>query len=66
MERLWITNGSTNIAPVGDSLAAATDAGYLPTGICVLENPMSRESRCWSKRWRRHRLIAGTCRDLDI
>jgi hypothetical protein len=39
MERLWITNGSTRIAPVANPLNAACDAGYIPTDIYLLDNP---------------------------
>lgn len=40
MERVWITNGSTSIAPVVNSLAAACDGEYVPTDIYVLSNPV--------------------------
>lgn len=43
MERLWITNGSTSVAPVVNSLTAACDAGYVPTDIYVLDNPQIAE-----------------------
>ncbi|MFT4889952.1 MAG: hypothetical protein ACI9YT_000863 [Halobacteriales archaeon] len=40
MEKLWITNGSTSIAPVVNPLNAACHQGYVPTDIYVLENPL--------------------------
>lgn len=40
MERVWITNGSTSIAPVVNPLAAACHDGYVPTDIYVLNNPI--------------------------
>lgn len=40
MDRVWITNGSTSIAPVVNSLAAACHNGYVPTDIYVLNNPI--------------------------
>lgn len=39
MENVWITNGSTTIAPVVNPLNAACHAGYVPTDIYVLDNP---------------------------
>jgi len=39
MARAWITNGSTSIAPVVNSLVAACDEGYIPTDIYILSNP---------------------------
>lgn len=39
MERVWITNGSTSIAPVINPLNAACHEGYLPTHIYLLSNP---------------------------
>lgn len=39
MERVWITNGSTRLAAVANPLAAACDAGYVPTDIYILSNP---------------------------
>lgn len=39
MERVWITNGSTSIPPVVNSLTAACDQGYVPTDIYMLNNP---------------------------
>jgi len=40
MERVWITNGSTSIAPVVNPLAAACHEEYVPTEIYVLDNPI--------------------------
>ncbi len=40
MERVWITNGSTSIAPVVNPLTAACHDGYVPTDIYVLNNPI--------------------------
>ncbi|MEF8771993.1 hypothetical protein [Halodesulfurarchaeum sp.] len=40
MERIWITNGSTSIAPVVNPLAAACHDGYVPNTIYILENPL--------------------------
>lgn len=40
MERIWITNGSTSIAPVLNPLAAACHDGYVPDKIHILENPI--------------------------
>lgn len=39
MERVWITNGSTSVAPIVNPLAAACHEGYRPTDIYLLENP---------------------------
>ena len=39
MRRVWITNGSTTVAPVVNPLAAACEAEYVPTEIYVLDNP---------------------------
>jgi hypothetical protein len=39
MDRVWITNGSTTIAPVVNPLAAACHDEYVPTDIYVLDNP---------------------------
>ncbi|MFB6185336.1 MAG: hypothetical protein ABEI86_00510, partial [Halobacteriaceae archaeon] len=39
MERIWITNGSTSVAPVINPLTAACHEGYVPTDIYVLDNP---------------------------
>ena len=43
MERIWITNGSTSIAPVLNPLAAACHDGYVPDRIHILENPLIAE-----------------------
>ncbi len=40
MERVWITNGSTSIAPVVNPLTAACQERYLPTRIHILNNPI--------------------------
>lgn len=40
MKRIWITNGSTSIAPVVNPLAAACHDGYVPNTIYILENPL--------------------------
>lgn len=39
MERVWITNGSTKMAPVVNTLAAACHEEYVPTDIYLLDNP---------------------------
>lgn len=39
MERVWVTNSSTSIAPVVNTMAAAVQDGYRPTDIYVLDNP---------------------------
>lgn len=39
MTRLWITNGSTSVAPIVNTLNAACEDGYHPTDIYLLENP---------------------------
>lgn len=39
MERVWITNGSTSLPPVVNSLTAACDQKYVPTDIYLLNNP---------------------------
>jgi hypothetical protein len=39
MSRVWVTNGSTRIAPVVNPLAAACDHGYVPSDIFILDNP---------------------------
>lgn len=39
MERVWITNGSTSIAPVVNPLAAACHQAEPPTDIYILDNP---------------------------
>lgn len=38
MDRVWITNGSTTVAPIVNTLNAACLDGYLPTDIHLLEN----------------------------
>lgn len=43
MKRIWITNGSTSIAPVVNPLAAACHEGYVPNTIHILENPLISE-----------------------
>ena len=43
MERVWITNGSTSIAPIVNSLTAACEDGFLPTDIYMLSNPQIDE-----------------------
>lgn len=43
MVRVWITNGSTSIAPVVNPLTAACHDGYVPTDIYVLNNPIIDE-----------------------
>jgi hypothetical protein len=40
MERVWITNGSTRVAPVVNPLIAACHDGYAPNDIYVLNNPI--------------------------
>lgn len=40
MERVWITNGSTSIAPVVNPLTAACHEAYVPTDVYVLDNPV--------------------------
>lgn len=40
MDRVWITNGSTSIAPVVNPLTVACHEGYVPTDIYVLNNPI--------------------------
>lgn len=40
MDRVWITNGSTSIAPVVNPLAAACHREYVPTDVYVLSNPV--------------------------
>lgn len=39
MKRVWITNGSTSVAPVVNPLNAACHEGYIPTHIYILDNP---------------------------
>jgi hypothetical protein len=43
MDRLWITNGSTSVPPVVNSLNAACHEGYLPTEVYILDNPSIQE-----------------------
>ncbi len=43
MERVWITNGSTTIAPVVNPLNAACRQGYRPTDVYLLNNPIIDE-----------------------
>lgn len=43
MDRVWITNGSTSIAPVVNPLTAACHTEYVPTDIYVLNNPVIGE-----------------------
>ncbi len=43
MDRVWITNGSTSIAPVVNPLTAACHNEYVPTDIYVLTNPIIDE-----------------------
>lgn len=38
MTRIWITNGSTSVAPVVNPLVAACDEGYIPARIHILDN----------------------------
>lgn len=40
MDRVWITNGSTSIAPVVNPLTAACHDEYVPTDIYILSNPI--------------------------
>ena len=40
MDRVWITNGSTRIAPVVNPLIAACHDEYVPTDIYILNNPI--------------------------
>ncbi len=39
MERVWITNGSTSVAPVVNAVHAACHQGFVPTHVHVLGNP---------------------------
>lgn len=39
MKRVWVTNGSTSVAPVINALHAACHEGYVPTDVHVLANP---------------------------
>ena len=43
MERVWITNGSTSVAPVVNPLNAACREGYRPTDVYLLDNPFINE-----------------------
>lgn len=43
MDRVWITNGSTSIAPVVNPLTAACDNGFVPSDIYLLSNPKIAE-----------------------
>jgi hypothetical protein len=40
MDRVWVTNGSTSIAPVVNPLTAACHENYVPTDIYILNNPI--------------------------
>lgn len=39
MKRIWITNGSTSVAPVVNPLIAACHQEFVPTDIHILDNP---------------------------
>lgn len=39
MDSVWITNGSTSVAPIVNPLNAACHDGYVPSDIYLLENP---------------------------
>ena len=39
MDQVWITTGSTKIAPVVNPMVAACESGYVPSDIFLLENP---------------------------
>ena len=39
MDRVWITNASTSVAPVVNSLVGACEAEFVPTDVYVLSNP---------------------------
>ncbi|MFP4591512.1 MAG: hypothetical protein ACLFMX_04275 [Halobacteriales archaeon] len=39
MDRVWITNGSTRVAPVVNSLHAACHRGFVPDEVYLLDNP---------------------------
>lgn len=39
MKRVWITNGSTSVAPVVNPLIAACHQEFVPTDIHILDNP---------------------------
>ena len=43
MARVWITTGSTRIAPVVNPLTAACHHGFVPTDIYILDNPSVAE-----------------------
>lgn len=43
MDRVWITNGSTSVAPIVNPLNAACHQGFIPTDIYLLENPSIAE-----------------------
>lgn len=40
MDRVWITNGSTSIAPIVNPLIAACHDEYVPTDVYILDNPV--------------------------
>lgn len=40
MERVWITNGSTSVAPIVNPLTAACEEGFVPTDVYLLDNPI--------------------------
>ena len=44
MDLVWITNGSTRVAPVVNPLIAACHDEYVPTDIYILNNPLSTTS----------------------
>lgn len=39
MNRFWVTNGSTSVAPVVNPLIAACHEEFVPTDIHILDNP---------------------------
>lgn len=39
MDRVWITNGSTSVAPIVNPLNAACHAGFVPSDVYLLTNP---------------------------
>jgi hypothetical protein len=43
MNRLWVTNGSTRVAPIVNGLIAACESGFAPTEIRLLSNPTITE-----------------------
>ncbi|WP_114579052.1 hypothetical protein [Saliphagus sp. LR7] len=43
MERVWVTNGSTSVAPIVNPLNAACREGFEPTDVYVLDNPFIEE-----------------------